>query len=314
MTMLYTYNEADVIAQVESAYGFTIANIEKAGYGSGNWNFLIETSQASYLLCIIEEQTPAEVEVMAQTLNWLSRHQFPTTTLEITCNDELTININGKQALLRRFLTGDVQRNLISSQVSQVGTALGNLHLLPCPKFIPKNIYYTQPKFMQSLNTGIDQKYEEWVKSSLRRINISSYDTLPRGLIHADVFWDNVLFEGDDLVAIIDFELACNYLLAFDLAMSIVGLCMNGAVISPILVDSLISGYEKIRVLDEAERDALGTLTEYAATVTSLWRYWRYQCHEPGHKKQYSYLELVDVDTAHLNFKADSLTKKMQKY
>jgi homoserine kinase type II len=145
------------------------------------------------------------------------------------------------------------------------------------------------------LNSGHDPAYEDWVRKSLARLDVGSFSDLPRGLIHADAFADNVLFDGDKLVGIIDFELACNYLFAFDLAMAVIGLCLHDGQPCRRKINSLILGYEEIRCLSANELGAIKQLAEYAAIMTSLWRYWRYRCHEPHHVKQSAYLYMADV-------------------
>lgn len=288
-------NVSDIVRQAEAAYGIRVTAAEQVGYGSGNWNFLITTDHGSFVLCVIEEQSADEVEAMARTLKWLSDHGYPSTTLRETTGRELTATIDGKPALLRRYLRGDVCWHPDAGQVWQVGASLARLHLLPCPDFLPKDIYYTQNRFIRALNSGHDPAYEAWVRQSLDRLDIISFSGLPRGLVHADAFADNVLFDGDELVAIIDFELACNYLFVFDLAMAIIGLCLRDGRPCPRKTGSLIAGYEAIRRLDSCEFAAIKPLTEYAAIMTSLWRYWRYRCHEPGHAKQDGYQELTAV-------------------
>ncbi len=288
-------NVSEIVQEAEAAYGIRVTAAERAGHGSGNWNFLLTTDHGRFVLCVIEEQSADEVKAMARTLKWLSIHGYLSTKLRETIGRGLTATISGKPALLRQYLRGEVCWHPDASQVRQVGTSLARLHQLPCPDFLPTDIYYTQDRFTQALDSRRDPAYEAWVKQSLNRLDIGSFSDLPRGLIHADAFADNVLFHGGDLVAIIDFELACNYLFVFDLAMAIVGLCLHDGQPCPKKTGSLIAGYEAIRQLDSRESTAIKPLTEYAAIMTSLWRYWRYRCHEPGHAKQDSYKELSAV-------------------
>lgn len=286
---------SEIIRQAENAYGIRVTAAEQAGYGSGNWNFILTTDQESFVLCLIEEQSTDEVYAMARTLKWLSDHGYPSTTLRETAERKLTTIIDKKPALLRRFLRGDVCWNPNEHQVRQVGASMAKLHQIPCPKFLPLEIYYNQDRFVKAQTSGQDPIYEAWVKQSLTRLNIGAIVDLPRGLIHADAFADNVLFDGEDLVAIIDFELACNYFFAFDLAMAIIGLCLDRHQLIASKINSLIVGYEEIRRLDTREVEAIAPLAEYAAIMTSLWRYWRYRCYEQDHPKRNAYREMVKV-------------------
>ncbi|MBX9909275.1 MAG: homoserine kinase [Beijerinckiaceae bacterium] len=281
--------------QAGSIYAIAIVEARLVGRGSGNWNYFLETDGDAFVLSVIEEQSAEEVEVMARTLNWLELYEYPTTTLQKTAEKALTAVIDEKPALLRRFIRGNVCWAPDEEQVRQVGASIASLHAVPCPSFLPQDIYYTQDRFRQALESGHDRQYEEWVVRSLDRIDIGSYASLPKGLIHADVFPDNVLFNGGDLTAIIDFELACNYVLAFDVAMAIVGMCVTDGIPCSRRIDSLVAGYESVRVLSNEEKASIKPLAEYAAIMTSLWRYWRYRCHEPGHFKQHAYQEMAAV-------------------
>ena len=133
---------------------------EQAGYGSGNWNYILTTEQSAFVLCVIEEQTAEEVMFMARTLKWLADHGYPSTTLRQTAGQELTTIIDGKPALLRRFLHGDVCWSPNEGQVRQVGASLAALHQLPCPTFLPTDIYYAQDRFTRALTSEHDPQYE----------------------------------------------------------------------------------------------------------------------------------------------------------
>lgn len=285
----------DIVRQAEAAYAIRVTAAEQAGYGSGNWNYILTCEQGVFVLSVIEEQTTDEVIAMAHTLKWLTQHGYPSTTLRHTAGKELTAVIEGKPALLRRYLRGDVCWAPSEGQIRQVGASLAALHQIPCPDFLPTDIYYRQERFTRALRSGHDTAYETWVKQSLNRLDIESFANLPAGLIHADAFTDNVLFDGDLLVAIIDFELACNYLFAFDLAMAIIGMCLCDGEPCSGKIKSLIAGYESIKTLRVDEIDAIKPLSEYAAIMTSVWRYWRYRCHEPHHAKRNAYKEMATV-------------------
>ena len=88
---------------------------------------------------------------------------------------------------------------------------------------------------------------------------------LPMTLIHGDVFFDNLIVQGERLVAIIDFEEACHYYRSFDLGMAIVGTCRNRQGISFQKVRKFLHGYQNNMSLESAERESLKTFVVYAA-------------------------------------------------
>ena len=121
---------------------------------------------------------------------------------------------------------------------------------------------------------------------------------LPRGLIHGDVFYDNVLFDGKKFKALIDFEEACQYYKVFDLGMAVVGLCTEGSKIILPKIRSLVKGYHTIRMLEGAEKKVLQLFVEYAAIATSSWRFWKYNIDTPIAELSQKYWDIVNISKA----------------
>jgi homoserine kinase type II len=100
-------------------------------------------------------------------------------------------------------------------------------------------------------------------------------------LIHGDVFFDNLIVQGDQLMAIIDFEEACHYYRGFDLGMVIVGACRDRQGISFEKAGRFIRGYQKEATLQSIERESLKAFAVYAAVATSFWRFRQYHLLRP---------------------------------
>ena len=99
--------------------------------------------------------------------------------------------------------------------------------------------------------------------------------TLPRGLIHGDLFRDNVLWQGDRIAALLDFESASEGALAYDLMVTALAWCFGDA-LDQALLRAMIDGYESVRPLSASERAALVTEGSAAAlrfTITRITDY-----------------------------------------
>jgi len=118
---------------------------------------------------------------------------------------------------------------------------------------------------------------------------------LPRGLIHGDVFYDNVLFEEGKFKALIDFEEACHYYKIFDLGMAVVGVCTEDFKLSLLKVRSLIDGYQKMGALDQKEKEYTQLFVEYAVIATSSWQFWKYHIDTPMAEKSDKHSEMVRI-------------------
>jgi homoserine kinase type II len=90
---------------------------------------------------------------------------------------------------------------------------------------------------------------------------------LPRGIVHADLFPDNVLMLGDKVTGLIDFYFACTDILAYDVAVTHAAWCFSndGTRFDADISQALLAGYEAVRPLNEAERVALPLLARGAA-------------------------------------------------
>ena len=107
---------------------------------------------------------------------------------------------------------------------------------------------------------------EDLIAADLDALDAAWPSDLPEGVIHADLFPDNVFFEGDRFAAAIDFYFACNDVLAYDLAVCLNAWCHgpDGA-LRVDLARAMVEGYERRRPFTEEERKALPVLARGAA-------------------------------------------------
>ncbi|MBH3321840.1 phosphotransferase [Serratia ureilytica] len=287
---------SDEVHRIESLYGLTVKSSAFLGMGSGNTNYCLETDIGRCVFSIIEEQSRDDVEIMAKTLVWLEAHDYETSLLVKPKGQEsYSIILRGKHSLLRTYMDGAVRRDFNEHMLRQLGVAMAKLHTIPVPNFLTDSVFYEQKKFMDALDANIDQDYERWAKDRLRHLAVERISGLPTSVIHSDLFYDNMLFEGEQFVGMIDFELTCIYHSVFDIAMAIVGTCGINGRLSPEKAKHIIAGYNSIRMLEAREIKVLKTYTEYAAILTSLWRYWRYRIYQPGGDKSDKYREMTSL-------------------
>ncbi|QHI95478.1 phosphotransferase [Aristophania vespae] len=284
----------DEVLHIEAFYGITVEDSSFLGKGSGNTNYFLETNIGHCVFSIIEEQSREDVELMAKTLEWLEAHHYKTSLLiKPKIQKRNSVILREKPSLLRTYIDGTICHDFSKNMLMQLGAATAKLHTLPAPNFLTNSLFYEQDKFMAALNANIDKNYEGWAKNRLKALAISEIKDLPTSFIHSDLFFDNLLVNGDQFVGMIDFELACIYHSVFDIAMALVGTCCVNGILSPEKSKYLISGYYSARILENNEIKVLKRYTEYAAILTSLWRYWRYKIYQPNENKADKYLEMM---------------------
>ncbi len=261
--------------------------------GGANSSFALHTRQGDYVLTVFDEKSWEDVVKIGQLLMLLAEHEFPTTRLLQTKEGALATTFGDKPVMVKEYIDGHVVKNLDTAMVSQLGVAMGRLHQVPTPDYLPVEHAYGLQMFSQAIGRNINPEYEKWLSEQLAYLERSIPSQLPRGLIHADLFYDNVLFDGTDLKAVIDFEEACCYYRVFDVGMGIVGLCADGATIALDKARALVDGYQQLKRIEEGEREALQLFVEYAATATSYWRFWKYNIDTPAPEKADRYLQMV---------------------
>jgi homoserine kinase type II len=175
----------------------------------------------------------------------------------------------GRPAAITTFLHGLWPRRMLASHCGPVGEALAALHLagrdfaLKRPNAL--SVAGWRPLYDGS-RPHIDAALANELKTEIDFFEANWPTGLPSGVIHADLFNDNVLFLHDRLSGLIDFYFACNDAFAYDVA-----ICLNAWCFEPdksfnaTKGRALLQGYEKVRPLEADERKALPLLARGSA-------------------------------------------------
>lgn len=275
-------------------YGLILDSFKPIEGGAGNSSYLLRSQQGDYVLTVFDEKSREHVDRLGRLLVLLEQHDFPATRLLQPEQGGMTAMYGDKPVMLKEYIAGDVCRDLSSAMLSQVGASMATLHQLEIPdQLVEREHPYGLHLFGSVIGRNIDPGYESWLAGQIPYLTENIPADVPRGFIHGDLFYDNLLFEDDELRAIIDFEEACLYFKAFDLGMGIVGTCRSDTKVVPEKVAALVAGYQGVRALEEEEKRALPLFAEYAATATSFWRYWKYNIHTPLAKDANKHWEMV---------------------
>jgi len=292
---IYTRLNAVELETILAPYHIEVKSFTPVAGGNANSNYHIHGSDGEYMLTIIEEKSLLEVEKLATLIKWLGEHHFLTPPVYPTATGETVTQYGGKPVMVKKWIYGVVHEELNANNLGQIGSAMARLHQIPAPDYLAQLPPYGDEYFSIVIGYGKDAKFESWLDKGLRFFNENGPGDLPKGLIHGDVFFDNVLFENNQIKAIIDFEEARNYYFISDLGMGVIGLCASGEKIELTKVREFVAGYERLRPLDLLEKESLQSFIEYAALSTSCWRFWKYNIYSSSLDLKNKHLEMFKI-------------------
>ena len=248
--------------------------------GTENSNYLLHTSTGSYILTLYERRVErADLPFFLGLMEHLAQKGV-SCPLPVRRRDGSTIgDIAGRPAALITFLEGMWMRRPTAQHCRAVGKALAELHRAAAD-FSLKRANALSPEGWTRLWENTKGRADEVEPGLAREVESDFADIvrawpvdLPAGIIHADLFPDNVFFLGGELSGIIDFYFACNDLLAYDIATCLNAWCFEKDVSYNLTKGSaLLAGYQSVRPLEQREIEALPLLARGSALRFMLTR------------------------------------------
>ncbi|MCR9138873.1 MAG: homoserine kinase [Alphaproteobacteria bacterium] len=241
--------------------------------GVENSNFLLHTSQGSFILTLYEKRVEkADLPFFLGLMEHLAQKGL-SCPIPVHPGDGPALGeLAGRPAAVISFLEGMWPRRPMPHHCDALGKAMAHFHLegrdFSLKRENALSVSAWRPLWdscapqADQVQAGLATEIE----SELTALEGSWPTDLPAGVIHADLFPDNVFFLGEQLSGLIDFYFACNDLFAYDLAICLNAWCFerDGSFNATKAV-ALLSGYETVRPLESAEMDALPILARGAS-------------------------------------------------
>ena len=279
---VYTALDKGALGELIEDYGLVrVTASHGIAAGSVNTNYVLETPRGKHLLRIDEVKGELDVKRELDLLLFLRKLGFPCPQPVADRKGRYYHELGGKCVSLYRYIEGRVVpvERLTNERLEQAGRLLAELHTLgkQYKKGIENRFSYDR---VAELYADVRDRLPAYFKRIVRTLDdevdyLRHYlDTkLPRGIIHGDLFHDNLLFKGDKLVAMLDFEAAARGRYVFDLATAVNALCFVHEVYDLRRFEALMAGYESLRPLSLAEWDAFPNELRLSAlrfTVTRM--------------------------------------------
>ena len=270
---VYTPLTPEQLALVARAFGLPPLDRAVAEpKGSVNTNYHLWAGGRRFFLRLNEGKTDAEVEFEAAVLRHLEARRFPAVRLVPAAGGRSHASVAGRQAMLFAFAPGEEleRAEVTAAHCRRLGEALGRLHDLGQDLAASRPNPYARARVQRWVaellpDGGGDPEVAAalpMVQDELARCE--ALPDAPRGLVHGDLFLDNVLWAGDELSAVLDWEMACTDALAWDLAVA-VNAWTYGAGYEAGLARALLDGYRSRARLERATADALPAFARYVA-------------------------------------------------
>jgi homoserine kinase type II len=269
-----TLSAADLAALIAEYEVGELVSAKGIAEGVSNSNWLIETTGGRYILTMYEARVAvADLPFFLGLLDHLSAKGSP---VPRTIHDRAGAayrTVRGKAVALIEFLPGVSVDAPNAAQARAIGGALAGLHLdaadFPGERANAMDLAHSRELFAECGEEGlcrIDPTLPELVASELAHLSAHWPQDLPRSVIHADLFPDNVLLLGDRVCGLIDFYFACTDITAYDLAVTHAAWCFDqDGIFRPDIAAALVAGYAARRQLSPEERHALPLLARGAA-------------------------------------------------
>ena len=251
--------------------------------GIENTNYFVGAGQGAYVLTLFEKLTPGELPFYLGLMDHLAQAGLPCPSPARTASGALFAPLNGKPASLVSRLRGRSVMEPDETHCAAIGAITAQLHLAaadyPATQDNPRGPRWwarTAPQVLPVMPAAEQALLDDELSVQLSH----RLDPLPRGVVHADLFRDNVLFEGTRVGGVIDFYFAGADAWLFDLAVVVNDWGIDPqAQYHPARCQALLDAYQAVRPLTAAEKRCWPVMLRAAAL--RFWLSRLYDLHLP---------------------------------
>ncbi|ARQ57181.1 homoserine kinase [Rhizobium sophoriradicis] len=241
--------------------------------GVENSNFLLHTSKEPLILTLYEKRVEkADLPFFLGLMQHLAARGLSCPLPLPRRDGALLGSLSGRPAALISFLEGMWLRKPEAKHCREVGRALAQMHVagegfeLKRPNALSIDGWRTLWEKSAARADEVEPGLQDEIRSELDFLAAAWPADLPAGVIHADLFPDNVFFLGDELSGLIDFYFACNDLLAYDVSICLNAWCFEKDCAYNITKGTaMLEGYQSVRPLSSEEIAALPVLSRGSA-------------------------------------------------
>tara|TARA_A100000164_G_scaffold372437_1_gene401727 strand:+ start:564 stop:1532 length:969 start_codon:yes stop_codon:yes gene_type:complete len=263
-----------------------IINFKGIKQGIENTNYLLRSKNNKFILTIFEKRvSKKEIPFFMKLMDQLNNAKINCPKPQKNKNGNYLIKIKNKTACIVSFLNGKDKKKLNLKNCFDIGKLIAKMHISTKKIRLYRknsmgiknlNPLFNSIKFKSKKFTNI----EKFLKINFKDIKKNWPNKLPKGIIHGDLFIDNIFFKNNKLSGIIDFYFAANDYFMYEIAICINALCFDKKNsqfrLNKKKVKNLIRGYENIKKISRIEKKSLNILCRAAAMRYFLTRLYDY--------------------------------------
>ena len=274
---VYTKLNQNKIEEILSNYNLgKLDSFEGIKEGIENTNYFLLVNQKKFILTIYEKRVKSEdLPFFSTLMSSLNKASFKCPIPIKNNRNETITNYSGKKLMIVSFLEGKAKQNLSPINCNIVGVEVAKMHEITKNfKFERqnglsikswRNLFDTVKEKCSNIHADLPKLIEE----NLKNVEEKWPRNLPSGIIHADLFHDNIFFINDKFNGIIDFYFSCNDFYAFEIAICFNALCFDGPKnnlsFNVTKAKNFIDGYNQIRKISNEEKESIKVLSQGAA-------------------------------------------------
>ena len=274
---VYTKFTKENISSILSNYSIGELNSFKGiQEGIENTNYSLTTDKKKYILTVYEKRVKEEdLPFFSKLMIGLDKSGFNCPVPVLNKKNNSITNFNNKKLMIVSFIEGAAKDSLSPENCKSVGTEVAKMHE------ITKNFKITRQndlsinswrKIFNSIKdkcTKIHKDLPKLIEDNLIDVEKNWPIDLPKGIIHADLFNDNIFFKENKFSGIIDFYFSCNDFYAFEIAICFNALCFDGnkdnLSFNATKAKNFIDGYSQVRQLTDKEKRNIKVLSQGSA-------------------------------------------------
>jgi len=244
--------------------------------GIENTNYIIKVNNKKYILTVYEKRVKEEdLPFFSGLMLKLNDSSFKCPVPILNKDDLAITEYKEKKLMISSFLEGKAKKILSPDNCKSVGREVAKLHKITKLFKIKRKNDLSINSWRKIFNTvkktciKIHPDLPNLIETNLIDVEKNWPTDLPKGIIHADLFNDNIFFEKEKFSGIIDFYFSCNDFYAFEIAICFNALCFDGhkdnLSFNVTKAKKFVDGYNEVRKLTDNEKRSIKVLSQGSA-------------------------------------------------